>query len=77
VDPRAGLDNVEKRKFLPLQGLELRPLVRQPVASRYTDYDIPAPSLCTVGLIISQTTLVMSLMLIHLALYGLIKNSFV
>jgi hypothetical protein len=26
VDPRAGLDNVEKRKFLRLPGLELRPL---------------------------------------------------
>jgi hypothetical protein len=28
VDPRAGLDNVEKKKFLPLPGLELRPLGR-------------------------------------------------
>jgi hypothetical protein len=26
VDPRAGLDNMEKRKFLTLPGLELRPL---------------------------------------------------
>jgi hypothetical protein len=26
VNPRAGLDDVEKRKFLTLQGLELRPL---------------------------------------------------
>jgi hypothetical protein len=26
VDPRAGLDNVEKRKFLILLGLRLRPL---------------------------------------------------
>jgi hypothetical protein len=26
VDPRAGLDDVEKRKFLTLRGLELRPL---------------------------------------------------
>jgi hypothetical protein len=26
VGPRVGLDDVEKRKFLPLQGLELRPL---------------------------------------------------
>jgi hypothetical protein len=26
VDPRAGLDNLEKRKFLTLLGLELRPL---------------------------------------------------
>jgi hypothetical protein len=28
VDPRAGLDDVEKRKFLTLPGLELRPLAR-------------------------------------------------
>jgi hypothetical protein len=28
LDPRAGLDNVEKRKFLTLSGLELRPLGR-------------------------------------------------
>jgi hypothetical protein len=41
VGPRAGLD-VEKRKFLTLPGLEFRPLVVQPVASRYTDYSIPA-----------------------------------
>jgi hypothetical protein len=34
---RAGLDDVEKRKFLTLPGLELRPSVVQPVASHYTD----------------------------------------
>jgi hypothetical protein len=28
VDPRDGLDDVEKRKFLTLQGLELRPVAR-------------------------------------------------
>jgi hypothetical protein len=28
VDPRAGLEDVEKRKFLTLPGLELRTLVR-------------------------------------------------
>jgi hypothetical protein len=28
VGPTAGLDNVEKRKFLTLPGLELRPLGR-------------------------------------------------
>jgi hypothetical protein len=28
VDPRAGLDDVEKRKSLTLPGLELRPLGR-------------------------------------------------
>jgi hypothetical protein len=28
VGPRTGLDDVEKRKFLTLQGLELRPLCR-------------------------------------------------
>jgi hypothetical protein len=37
VDPIAGLDDVEKRKFLILPGLELRPLGFQPVASRYID----------------------------------------
>jgi hypothetical protein len=36
VDPRAGLDDVEKRKFFTLPGFELRPSVVQPVASRYT-----------------------------------------
>jgi hypothetical protein len=30
VDPRAGLDDVDKRKFLTLQGLEL--LLGRPVA---------------------------------------------
>jgi hypothetical protein len=28
VGPKAGVDDVEKRKFLTLQGLELRPLGR-------------------------------------------------
>jgi hypothetical protein len=28
MNPRAGLDDVEKRKFLSLVGLELRPLAR-------------------------------------------------
>jgi hypothetical protein len=35
VDPRAGMDDAEKKKFLTLPGLELRPLGRP--ASRYTD----------------------------------------
>jgi hypothetical protein len=43
VDPRAHLDNLEERKYLILTALELRPLGRQPVASRYTDYATPAP----------------------------------
>jgi hypothetical protein len=41
VDPRTGLDDLEKRKFLTLPGLELRPLGR--FSRRYTDYAIPAP----------------------------------
>jgi hypothetical protein len=40
VDPRAGLDDLEKWKFLLPKRLEL-PLVVQPVASRYTDCAIP------------------------------------
>jgi hypothetical protein len=41
VDPRANLDDLEKRKFLPTSGLE--PLVVQPIASRCTDYATPDP----------------------------------
>jgi hypothetical protein len=38
VDPRAGLDDMEKRKFFTLPGLELLPpLVVQPIARCYTD----------------------------------------
>jgi hypothetical protein len=33
VDPRAGLDDVEERKFLTLPGLELRPF-RRPARSQ-------------------------------------------
>jgi hypothetical protein len=43
MDPRAGLDDLEKRKFLTLPGLELNPLVVQPIASRSIDYAVPAP----------------------------------
>jgi hypothetical protein len=32
VDLRAGLDDLEKRKFLTLPGLELRPLGRPPLS---------------------------------------------
>jgi hypothetical protein len=42
VNPRTGVDDVETRQFLTLPGLELRTLGRQPVASRYTEYAIPA-----------------------------------
>jgi hypothetical protein len=37
VGPRAGLDDVEKRKYLTIPGLELRHSAVQPVASRFTD----------------------------------------
>jgi hypothetical protein len=38
MDPRANLDNVEKRKFMTLQGLEIQPLGRPaPIGSRYAD----------------------------------------
>jgi hypothetical protein len=43
VGPTASLDDVEKRKILPLPELELWPLAIQPIASRYTDGAIPAP----------------------------------
>jgi hypothetical protein len=42
VDPRTGLDDMQKRKFLTLPGIKLLHLVVQPVARRYTYYAIPA-----------------------------------
>jgi hypothetical protein len=41
VGPRAGLDDVEKKKFLTLLGLDPDSSVVQPVTSRYIDYAIP------------------------------------
>jgi hypothetical protein len=43
VDPRVGLDDVERRKFLTLPDSNSNPSVVQPVASRYTHYAIPVP----------------------------------
>jgi hypothetical protein len=42
MDHRAGLDDLEKRKFLTLPELELRSLGHSAL-SRYTDYAIPVP----------------------------------
>jgi hypothetical protein len=43
VDSRAGLNNVQKRKFLILLDSNSNPSAVQPIASRYTDYTILAP----------------------------------
>jgi hypothetical protein len=50
VGPRAGLDFVEKKKFLTLPGLELV----QPIASHYTFWAIPALTL--INNVISKNT---------------------
>jgi hypothetical protein len=42
VDLRVGLDDVVKRKFLPLPGLDSDPLIVQPVASRYPGSSLPS-----------------------------------
>jgi hypothetical protein len=44
MDLRAGLDDVEKRKFLTLPGLELRPLGRP--AHSQSLYRLPYPDSC-------------------------------
>jgi hypothetical protein len=58
VDPSAGLDNWEKRKFLILPGLELWPLsVLQLIASRYTGCATPAPLEFTYNILENKFTL--------------------
>jgi hypothetical protein len=52
VDPRSGLDDLEKIKFLTLPGLELRTLAVQPVASGYTDYATAAAEV--IGVVIEM-----------------------
>jgi hypothetical protein len=44
VDPRAGLDDVEKRKYLTLPGLELRPLGRPARSQSLHRLLYPAPA---------------------------------
>jgi hypothetical protein len=43
VDPRAGLDTVEKRKFLTVPGLELRPFGRPACCQLLYWLHYPAP----------------------------------
>jgi hypothetical protein len=42
ANPRACLDDVQKRNFWTIPGLEIRPSVVQSVVSCYTDCAIPA-----------------------------------
>jgi hypothetical protein len=44
VDPRVGLDDVEKRNSWPYRDSNSDSSVVQPVASRYNDWAIPAPA---------------------------------
>jgi hypothetical protein len=48
VDHRGSLDDVEKIKFEPYRDSNSDPSVVQPVASRYTDYAIPAACITTI-----------------------------
>jgi hypothetical protein len=45
VGPRTGLDDVEKRRFLPPPGLELRPLGRPARSQSLYRLRIPAPNI--------------------------------
>jgi hypothetical protein len=45
VGPRTGLEDVEKRNFLPLPRLNCDHSIVQHVASRYTICAVPAPAL--------------------------------
>jgi hypothetical protein len=47
VDPRAGMDDTEMWKFLPHREWNSDPSVVLPIASRCTDWAIPAFVICT------------------------------
>jgi hypothetical protein len=49
MGPRAGLDDVEKRRFLPHRDSNSDPFAVQPVASRYTDSAILAAKIQVIG----------------------------
>jgi hypothetical protein len=49
VGPRTDLNDLEKRKILPLLGLELRPIGRPSRSQSYTDWAIPAPNWLRTG----------------------------
>jgi hypothetical protein len=46
VDPKAGLDDVEKRTFLTLAGFELRPLGRPTRSQSLSQLCYPGSVLC-------------------------------
>jgi hypothetical protein len=54
VNPRAGLDDMEKWKFLPHLDSNTDPSVVQPVISRYTDCAIPALNWYLLSVLIYQ-----------------------
>jgi hypothetical protein len=54
VGPRTGLDAVEETKFLPLPGLELRPLC--PPARSQSLYRLRHPGKCGSGTLYQATT---------------------
>jgi hypothetical protein len=50
VDPRAGLDDWRSENSWPYRDLNSDSSVVQPIASRYTDWAIPAPNCSDAGL---------------------------
>jgi hypothetical protein len=50
MGPRADLNDVKEKKFLnTYRDSNSDPSIIQPVAIRYTDYAIPACSICKIG----------------------------
>jgi hypothetical protein len=56
VDPRAGLDDVEKKKFLTLPGLELQPVGRPASSQSLYGLSYLGPSIIIIISLLINTT---------------------
>jgi hypothetical protein len=74
VSPRAGLDDLEKRKYLTLPGLELRPLGRPACSQSLYRLRNPGSYISCVVLLLLLLLLLTQRLAGHVARIGEVRN---